>query len=299
MKVMFVHGRAQNGRSASEIGFEWSSALHVGLRSAGFSDLVVQPVVPFYGDVLAALAEGEPGDADEFLRGDGDVGFERFVAQYASEAVAALGISQEELERHSGRASSDDEGLRGGGDDARGISNWPWVIAAVRAIDTRWPRLSAGGIRALLSDVYIYLTKPEVRAEIDNIVLDRLDSDAYLVVGHSLGSVVAYNVLSAASRGRSMHFVTVGSPLGITAVRDLLPKAPHIPEAVKSWYNAYDARDIVALNPLRAPFFQTVPEIDNNSAVNNDSDNHHHIKPYLSNSDVARAIGNCLNPKGC
>jgi hypothetical protein len=82
-------------------------------------------------------------------------------------------------------------------------------------------------------------------------------------VGHSLGTVVAYNVLRS---GRKVPlYVTVGSPLGIRATRKTLSPIEN-PIGNKGWYNAYDGRDVVALYPLDMNNFD-VPTITNNGGV--------------------------------
>lgn len=73
---------------------------------------------------------------------------------------------------------------------------------------------------------------------------------AAVVVGHALGSVVAYDVLRRDPRRLALPLlVTVGSPLGIRAIRDEL-RPLRFPRGVKAWRNAFDERDPVALWPL-------------------------------------------------
>jgi pimeloyl-ACP methyl ester carboxylesterase len=127
-----------------------------------------------------------------------------------------------------------------------------------------------------------------VQRAIDAIVADMLKPDTAVVVGHSLGSVVAYNVLRAAAR-KVPHYVTVGSPLGIRAIRKTLVPIGN-PIGAKGWYNAYDTRDVVALYPLDKDNFDVDPAITNNGAVQNWTDNRHGIVGYLDDKDVAKAV---------
>ena len=70
-------------------------------------------------------------------------------------------------------------------------------------------------------DVYIYTTKTAVRDEIDRTVAGALTDQPTVVVAHSLGTVVAYNVLRNDRRTLKIPLlVTVGSPLGVRSVRD-------------------------------------------------------------------------------
>ena len=52
-------------------------------------------------------------------------------------------------------------------------------------------------------DVFFYITKDGVRDEIDAVVAAKLTEQPTVVVGHSLGSVVAYSVCGAPIAGRA------------------------------------------------------------------------------------------------
>ena len=114
--------------------------------------------------------------------------------------------------------------------------------------------------------------------------LEGLDGAPLAVVGHSLGSIVAYEVL--AEQGREVElFATVGSPLAITEVQDHLAKPPAVPAGVRAWRNASDLRDLVALDHTLRPEYAP-PERVTDLLVTNDSHNHHGIAEYLGNPKV-------------
>jgi len=105
-----------------------------------------------------------------------------------------------------------------------------------------------------------------------------------------LGTVVAYSVLTRDTRAINVPLlVTVGSPLGVRAVRDQFIPIQS-PRSVKSWYNAYDPRDVVALYPLDEPSFPVTPVIENYGKVKNHTDNRHGIDGYLDDPVVAGKI---------
>ena len=104
-----------------------------------------------------------------------------------------------------------------------------------------------------------------------------------MVVSHSLGTVVAYNLLKREGQQNGWViplFVTLGSPLGVTAIRKALAPNRH-PESVSKWFNAMDDRDVVALHPLDASIFPTRPEIENKTDVDNRTPDRHGIEGYL------------------
>jgi hypothetical protein len=102
--------------------------------------------------------------------------------------------------------------------------------------------------------------------------------------------VVAYSVVRAANNKSVRAYVTVGSPLGIRGISSSLETPWKNVAGVHGWFNAYDARDVVALNPLDKKFFGVQPEITNDGSLVNTTDNHHGIISYLDKAVVAKAI---------
>ncbi|WP_133061137.1 hypothetical protein [Paraburkholderia hospita] len=129
-----------------------------------------------------------------------------------------------------------------------------------------------------------------MRDEIDRIVAGKLTEQPTVIVSHSLGTVVAYSVLTTDRRSLQIPLlVTVGSPLAVRAVRDQF-RPLRSPSSVTTWYNAFDTRDVVALYPLDADNFPVRPTVVNNPTVKNHTDNRHGIAGYLDDPDVARQI---------
>ena len=113
-------------------------------------------------------------------------------------------------------------------------------------------------------------------------------------MGHSLGSVVAYDVLRIDPRSLQVPlYVTVGSPLGVRAIRDQF-KPLRSPSAVQAWYNAFDERDVVALYALDATNFPVLPAIVNYGWVVNSTSNRHGVSGYLDDANVAGRILDAL-----
>lgn len=148
----------------------------------------------------------------------------------------------------------------------------PTPVSVQRALDAlSRSRFFAGvGDRFLigvLKQVKSYLTEPGTRAA----VLERIDAavgaDTEVVIGHSLGSVVAYEALCAHPDWPVRAFVTLGSPLGIrNVVFDRLTPAPaggrgHWPGRGLRWTNVSDRYDVVALVKELAPLFGDVTDL--------------------------------------
>ena len=108
------------------------------------------------------------------------------------------------------------------------------------------------------------------------------------MVGHSLGSVVAYNVLRARKFDHVRHFVSLGSPLGVSAVTRRLPVyADGRLLRLDEWLNGFDHRDIVALRPLSREGLGSTCSIENKDDLENTTENRHGIIAYLRINSVA------------
>ena len=282
-KLLFVHGRAQQGREPAVIRTEWLDALNIGATKIGSrlsSNVDVQ--LPFYGDVLDhyTSSSGIPLTSEIHARGSpAQDEFLVFQAQFAEQIRLRAGVTDEQVDAEYGADPQ-----------ARGPLNWKWVQAILRAIDKNSPGLGQQTLEMFTRDVFLYTTRAGIRDEIDAIVTDKLTTEPTVVIGHSLGSVVAYSILRRDTRALQIPlYVTVGSPLGTRAVRDNYRPIKR-PAAIADWYNAFDTRDVVALYPLDAANFPVQPSIENNSNVRNKTENRHGISGYLDDSAVAKRI---------
>ncbi len=281
-QLVFVHGRAQEFKDATKLKGEWVRAWREGLAKSGL-DLPISEAdirFPYYGQTLYDLVEGddEKDAAAVVVRSRRAPGEEqRFIA-------AVL----EEARRESGVAAA---GSR------RGPLNWDWIQELMEALDTHLPGASGTSIALTTYDVYHYLRNPGVRDAIERGVRSALRADVEtVVVGHSLGSVVAYSLLrrdGAALNLRVPLFVTVGSPLAVTEIKKSLWPIGH-PSCVEKWFNAMDDRDVVSLYPLDGRRFPVHPPIENKTDVNNHTKNRHGIAGYLDDRVVARRIYEAL-----
>ena len=108
--------------------------------------------------------------------------------------------------------------------------------------------------RLFLKDVRDFLYVKGERSRMEFAVRERLDGlgGPFIVIGHSQGSMVAYEVLrKLAKRECDVRlFVTLGSPLGLQEVQDELGKwGPlAVPECVDRWINFAERLDPVALD---------------------------------------------------
>jgi hypothetical protein len=282
MKLVMVHGRSQEHKDPVALEKEWLDALTYGLARANRS-LPPGTVVefPFYGDALDRMVQeaSAPLSADVTAKGtDSDVDPD-LRGEILMEIARSVGLTDADVAREFA-----------GQPQEKGPQNWEWVQAIVRALD-RVPGLNSKAIDTVTRDVYVYLTFPGVQRKIDAMVEAAIGQEPCVLLAHSLGTVVAYNTLcQRAASPKVARLVTVGSPLGIRAIKSSLAPPLRSPVCVDHWFNAYDDRDIVALVALDARHFDVAPPIENKSDVNNFTDNRHGIAGYLADPVIASRI---------
>ncbi len=284
MRIVMIHGRAQGGKDPDALKADWQKFLQDGFAAAGIPyPARLQPDFPYYAQALDqfVVQASLPTPGDVVAKGAGqNTDFEAFMQQALAEMQGEAGITDDQVAAEMGAV----------GPQEKGIQNWRWVQAIVRVIDRRLTGVSDFTIESFLQDVYLYVTKPAVTRAINRIVEETLTDQPTIVIGHSLGSVVGYRVILAnLARLNLVKYITLGCPLGLKAISGKLG-LPNNPGGPQGWYNAYDRRDIVALNPLDDRHFPTTPAIINHGDVNNFTDNRHGIAGYLSDAEVARQL---------
>jgi hypothetical protein len=150
---------------------------------------------------------------------------------------------------------------------------------------------------AALVQVTRYLSDELIRATAQQRVLNLVEGDTRVIIGHSLGSVVAYEAAHRLAQPLPL-LLTLGSPLGLrTIVTDRLRPPPSFPPRVGRWANVADRDDVVAAEPDLRPLFANDPAassrfegvlVDNGSAP-------HSPVHYLGKIAVGRAIIEALD----
>ena len=288
MKLVFVHGRSQQGKDTIRLMEQWIIAFQEGLKSQGLNlPADVEVEFPFYGDRLYEFAKQMKVPlSDEITAKGGDVD-----SQY-------LDFRADMFEAFRQRADISDDQVNveyGDNPKPKGIGNWEWVQAIMRALDRHVPGMGNGALELFTRDVYLYIKKDAVRTEIDKIVSGSLSTGSVILITHSLGTVVSYSVLQDENPKFEVPlYMTLGSPLGVRSIRNIFRPLKYPKPPVSTWYNAFDERDVVALYPLDAENFPVQPAIENNNTIKNDTENRHGITGYLKSPVVAKRIYDAL-----
>ena len=147
-----------------------------------------------------------------------------------------------------------------------------------------------------LHQVRRYVTNEGLRGAILRYILDHVPTKGeILLIGHSLGSVIAIDLLDHLSPDLKIRrFITIGSPANSDALHRgserLLKKFPY--SAVLDWINFFSVRDIVTLGRGLTSVFPGAQDC----AVNITGLDQHGADCYLSHPAVVRLISNILYP---
>jgi hypothetical protein len=280
MKVVGIHG-IWNPSDGEAIVRDWLPSLQVGLVKAGFPEIAADDfAIVSYADIFQTKGSRGGGLEDDLL--DADEWDEEFL----------LAIWQE--------VADNDRRVQGPEVEGRGRKG-DILQAGIRQL-VKSPLFQVGGeqlVMALLGQVRRYLKNDEIKAKIQSRVLEKVTPQTQVIVGHSLGSVVAYECLCQEQpEWKVQTLVTLGSPLGIhPSVFDRLRPKPQdrkgVYPSVKQWINVADSRDPVALEKKLAPYFG---EVEDYLVTHSDEKliKAHDVTCYLRSQEAGRAIGRGL-----
>jgi hypothetical protein len=186
------------------------------------------------------------------------------------------------------------------GDDAsHGITELAAEFEAdgPHALDGMAKSMAAETNRRSMELLARYFTDPAVKDRIHGRLEHHLGPDTRVVVAHSMGTVLAYQVL-AARDDLELDLITLGSPLGTPGlVLDQLDPAPVDgkgvwPAAVRRWTNVAAEGDLATLAaPQLAPVFGDAVQ----DAYVFNGRHPHAIEPYLNSAATGAALAAALD----
>ncbi|WP_327097173.1 GPI inositol-deacylase [Nocardia vinacea] len=303
-QIVLVHGIAQEQLSAAALEAEWLPSLAGGLENAGHNAMADRlrsgeftVRMAYYGNRFHT--PDHQGLEPEELTADEQVIAHEFALDLLENATYSPNRKDAEEARHELAK------LERGPQDAQGKVKAA-AVRAVGALDKvpwfgRGTLAATSAINRTLAQVTRYLDDPAIHDYAIGQVDKFLGPETRVVIGHSLGSVVAYDALRARSSEHPVPLLlTLGSPLGFSAIsRRLQPPPPGFPSVVRRWVNIAAPDDIVAArSDLHTVFDQGRP----NGAVFEDTwkvDNGskpHQIKFYLNKESCGKAVAESLLP---
>ena len=298
-RLVLLPGRDTGGLDPERLEAAWHAALNTGLDAAGSTLRLADDDATFvsYGDTLDAVVGG---DEPPPITTHGLPGLSEDAARFA------LGVARDVL----GAAGALTAPPAVAPAALSGGSLWAALSAALAAIDRFVPGLSSAILLLFVRDVYVYLHDADARATIDAGVAAAFRGDGpAVIVAHSLGSVIAYDVLRSTDPGADdvPLLVTLGSPLAIAAVRDAVEAIAPLtwPAPVERWVALRDPRDLLTLRDLDADGFPLPgPLTIENAHVDNPVPGHHAAATvldgvpagYAAVVEVGRLLDEALQP---
>jgi pimeloyl-ACP methyl ester carboxylesterase len=238
-QIVLVHGIAQEQRSADELEAEWLPALAGGLRIAGYPDLAdrlwrgrpveggIEARMAFYGSIF--LQPGRMGLDPGELTPEQQALAEQLAHDWLERAASDASDPHQRHEAGVELARLDDtpaeiQGTRAAVRSATaGLARVRWFAPFGRALAERF-------VKRALAQVTRYFTDEQVRSHTLGQVARLVGPDTRVLVGHSLGSVVAYEAAHRLAQPLPL-LVTIGSPLGLRTIvyERLRPQPPGFP----------------------------------------------------------------------
>jgi hypothetical protein len=225
-QLIGVHGIGHQYLGPEQILQSWRPALADGLRvAAGQVDLRIA----FYGD----LFRGQQQDGYKGSEEDEDEA-EAHLEDLEPDEIAELAEAVADIVPQADLAAAEAAAPKGG---RLPVAAQKLVAAVERSFPARSGVLFLGNLR----QVGKYLRDPELKVRVDEITAQTARG-ATVLIGHSLGSVVAYEFLRQNPGHSVKTLLTLGSPLGLRMVHDRLPDGD--PGAAR-WVNVRDPHDPV------------------------------------------------------
>jgi hypothetical protein len=285
-KILVIHGISNQYRGAMELHGAWFPALCDGLLLAGHNREQLPRAedcfCPFYGDVfrptgtLSTQAELDPS------------------------AVETASSEDAKLLQTVWEAAAKTDSAVPGPEQFNDTLVWaPHVVERALASLAKSKYLADYVPIQFFGDlkqVVLYLNDAAKRQSILDRVLPCITSDTRIVIGHSLGSIIAYEAVSAKPK-EVTDLITIGSPLGLRNIifDKLTPRADAAghgiwPGRVRNWTNIAAKGDIVAAVKVLAPLFGSrVHDVLIDSGLDA-----HNSERYLNTIQAGQAIARGL-----
>jgi hypothetical protein len=261
VEILGIHGMGQADQDAGRLTRLWSGALAEGWPpGAGPAPEVVVPhLAP-----LLHRSTGRLGDSDELTDEQAEVMvamLREFLGDPDDDRLADLAQRGTTL------------GGFGSGSSL--------LMLLLKALDGLLPQPARKALIGLVKEVGTYLTSQSVRDQ----VRERLFGAGQhpdLVIGHSLGSVIAYDL---AVHGEPVPtLMTLGSPLGFSTIRKHRTMTTSTATPPKAWTNIFDPYDPITRGIGLTRFWPVTDiRVDNGNEP-------HGISRYLAHPETGAAV---------
>ncbi len=266
-KIIGIHGLS-NKPQEEQLAQWWKAAIEEGLKRNRGLEVDVDFTSVYWADVMNDHPDPEPEPYEE----SGDTPLKRYKDGWIDVMLART--------------------LDVGGDLLDGVKSFFNARHTAEAI-----------LERKLPDLHRYYKDPDIRKELrgrlETALLDNR-SERIMVIAHSMGSIIAYDVLRDLRAKhpdfRLRHFVTIGSPLGLPHVLYKIKKEhdrARTPSVVERWTNFADRRDPVAADVFLKGDYEANDrdvEVVDDLVINDYPGDTHKSYGYLRAPEVSDAI---------
>lgn len=287
MKIVFIHGAHQQNIDAIQLEQYWLNIFQLGLKQSDLEMSLdgVDVSVPYYGDLLLQHT-------------------------YSHVPVEQVGFTHAWqswhlpfLPQNPPQAIQDDQtliSLLTQDQQQLNLSSKLYLLSHLAKdrllkefvmLLSKFPKLHESVIQKLIIEAYLYLANPEFMQDVHDRIAASFDRDEdYIVVAHSLGTIVAYNLLQQLKHIRVQRFITLASPLAFRVIQSKLINPITRPNSLTGdWFNFYSHEDYLSTFPLEHSPFNFQPAIVN-QGISTFVHKPHEILGYLQHPSVIQSI---------
>lgn len=290
--IVFIHGINNQDNTPAWIEETWWSAIQQGWKAAGLESRPKPEIrSAYYADILA----GESSSPQAEAMGDGAEPFSGLAMEFLKTYQVQAGIDDEEINRILNKELNEPSIEEMG--EGRGV-----IVRIARAIASALPGNGKYLARLFLKQAAVYIDREGLRAQIHHTVSEQVFAKRpapTVVIGHSLGTVVGFNVLCGQDFGnqnlRVPLFITLGSPLGIDMMDKVVPPFGTFPTPpIEAWFNGFRKDDFVPLDTSLKKQTIGFDGIENHRTKMIDGVDPHSIEGYLRDKAVATKLHDFL-----
>jgi hypothetical protein len=292
--VVGVHGIAKEQLGMRQLLDPWTVGLQDGLEKA-LGRPIPDPdlAIAFYGDLFLSAADEGLGDDRPNLLGQPDPMSASSLAVTVTVTERSDDVSDEDLGFLESAAAEAELNRPDLGEEMGFIAVPKILQPLVRHLSRRFDARLVLPFLSVLRQVRLYQQDDALAEQIRNRVLSTIGDGCPVLLGHSLGSVVAFETLALHPDLAVDTLVTCGSPLSMRTVADGLRGRPgpgRLPGQIRRWVNIYDPADPVAGAGAVSRLWTQAEDYE----VHN-GDEPHAIIRYLSKKITGRTIAETGN----
>ncbi|MEB3767729.1 hypothetical protein [Acinetobacter sp. MD2] len=289
MKIIFIHGINQQNLDANSFEQHWREVFNLGLEKNNLAVDVdaLKLSFPFYGDILTQHNHKNALDINTMLPNWAFFNkLPKFREHHRQSLQKAFEIP---LLPHYAQ------------DQPYSLKNKFFLLSQLAKdrvlkemviLLNHFPNLHESLVEKFISEAYLYWYDPLFKQQVHERIHACFEpNQKHIVIAHSLGTVISYNVLQELQQHYQIErFITLASPLPFNVVQRHLDHAVQRPKALTGdWYNFFAQDDYLTTFPMQAPLFNFEPAVQNH-LINTFIDKPHEIIGYLQHPQVIRCI---------